>query len=457
MIFEKAKSHGISANSYFVGSDENAFVIDPRRDCSVYIETAAKHGIKITHIFETHRNEDFATGALELANATGAKICHGPGLDWGYGSTLTDNQTFLFGNLRVTALYTPGHTDESVSFVVTDLATGDVPVMVFTGDALFVNDVGRTDLYGPEQTERLAGNLFDSIFRRLLPLGDGVIICPAHGGGSVCGVRIADREESTTGTERRQNPVLHLIQKDDFVKYKLSEKPERPPYFRRMEQVNLAGPRLLGKLPKPPAMPPDVFNKHISDGALIVDTREPAAFGGAHISGAYSIWLEGLAAYAGWVLPYDRPLLLVVDDEPACEKAVRYLVRLGYDSIAGYLAGGIANWYTAGLPIERLELISANELKNMLDRKEDITVLDTRRQEEWEEGHIEGAVHIFVGHLEQRSNEIPKGKPTAVYCSAGYRSGLASSILLRGGQRKVYNVAGGINAWLSSGLNTVKG
>jgi hydroxyacylglutathione hydrolase len=340
---------------------------------------------------------------------------------------------------------------------VTDLATGDVPVMVFTGDALFVNDVGRTDLYGPEQTERLAGNLFDSIFRRLLPLGDGVIICPAHGGGSVCGVRIADREESTTGTERRQNPVLHLIQKDDFVKYKLSEKPERPPYFRRMEQVNLAGPRLLGKLPKPPAMPPDVFNKHISDGALIVDTREPAAFGGAHISGAYSIWLEGLAAYAGWVLPYDRPLLLVVDDEPACEKAVRYLVRLGYDSIAGYLAGGIANWYTAGLPIERLELISANELKNMLDRKEDITVLDTRRQEEWEEGHIEGAVHIFVGHLEQRSNEIPKGKPTAVYCSAGYRSGLASSILLRGGQRKVYNVAGGINAWLSSGLNTVKG
>jgi hydroxyacylglutathione hydrolase len=457
MIFKRVKSEGIAANSYLIGSGENAFVIDPRRDCQDYLDIARQEDLIINHIFETHRHEDFAVGSIELAHITGATIYHGPGLHWGYGVTLRDGQTFSIGHLKVTVICTPGHTDESVCYVIADHATGRSPVIVFTGDTLFVNDVGRTDLYGESQVSRLAENLFNSIFNRLLPLGDGVIICPAHGGGSICGAHIAGRDESSIGIERIQNPVLRITEKEDFVKYKMSEDPEPPPYFKRMEQDNLDGPPLLGNLPVPLALQPEGFNNKIKEGAIVLDTRDPSSFGGAHIAGAYSIWLEGLPSFAGWVLPYDQPLLLVADNEQYLEKAVRYLIREGYDDIAGYLKGNIESWYSAGLPIESLKLISANDLKAMLDRKEDITVLDVRKQKEWEEGHIERAMHIFVGHLMDKLSQIPKEKPTVVHCSAGYRSGLAASILLRAGYSDLYNVAGGINAWISSGLPIIRG
>jgi hydroxyacylglutathione hydrolase len=457
MIFKRVKSEGIAANSYLIGSGENAFIIDPRRDCQIYLDIARQEDLIINHIFETHRHEDFAVGSIELAHITGATMYHGPGLHWGYGVTLRDGQIFSIGHLKVTVMHTPGHTDESVSYVITDLATGGSPIMVFTGDTLFVNDVGRTDLYGESQVSRLAENLFNSLFNRLLPLGDGVIICPAHGGGSICGTHIAGRDESSIGIERIQNPVLRITKKEDFVKHKMSEDPETPPYFKRMEQDNLCGPALLGNLPVPLALQPEEFNNKIKEGAIVLDTRDPSSYGGAHIAGAYSIWLEGLPSFAGWVLPYDQPLVLVADNEQYLEKAVRYLVREGYDNIAGYLKGNIENWYSAGLPIESLKLISANDLKAMLDRGEDMTVLDVRKQKEWEEGHIEGAMHIFVGHLMDQLSQIPKEKATVVHCSAGFRSGLAASILLRAGYSDLYNVAGGINAWISSGLPIVRG
>jgi hydroxyacylglutathione hydrolase len=457
MIFKRIKSEGIAANSYLIGSGGNAFVVDARRDCQVYLDFARQEGVTINHIFETHRHEDFAVGSIELAHITGATIYHGPGLQWGYGVTLKDGQIFSIGHLKVTVMHTPGHTDESVSYVITDLATGGSPVMVFTGDTLFINDVGRTDLYGDNQVRRLAENLFNSIFNRLLPLGDGVIICPAHGGGSICGVHIAGRDESSIGIERLQNPVLRFTKKEDFVKYKMSESPEKPPYFKRMEQENLLGPPLLGNLPVPTALEPQEFNNKIKNGAIILDTRAPSSFGGAHIAGSCSIWLDGLPSFAGWVLPYDKSLVLVVDDEQHLETAVRYLVREGYDNIASYLKGNMESWYSAGLPIESLKLVSATDLKAMLDRNYDVTVLDVRKQNEWDAGHIEGAVHIFVGHLIDKLSQIPKEKPIVVHCSAGYRSGLASSILLRAGYSEIYNVAGGISAWISSGLPVVKG
>jgi hydroxyacylglutathione hydrolase len=237
MILKRIKSEGISANSYLIGSGTNAFIIDPRRDCQVYLDIAKQENLTINHIFETHRHEDFAVGSIELAHITRATIYHGPGLPWGYGVTVKDGDIFSIGHLKLIILHTPGHTDESVSYVVTDLATGGSPVIVFTGDTLFVNDVGRTDLYGENQVSRMAENLFNSIFNRLLPLGDGVIICPAHGGGSICGVHIASRDESSIGIERLQNPVLRKTKKEDFVKFKLSENPEKPPYFKHMEQV----------------------------------------------------------------------------------------------------------------------------------------------------------------------------------------------------------------------------
>jgi hydroxyacylglutathione hydrolase len=453
MIFERIKSEGIAHNSYLIGSKSDAAVIDPRRDCQIYVELAQQHGLKIKHIFETHRNEDYVIGSLELNNLTRAEIYHGPGLEWKYGNTLRDSQEFQVGGLGLTAIHTPGHTDESMSYTVTDFSSGEATVMVFTGDALFVGDVGRTDLYGPKEASRLASNLYDSIFNKLLPLGDGAILCPAHGAGSVCGLNIANRDESTLGIERAQNPLLQKG-RDDFIKYKMAEQPERPYYFRRMEKYNLEGPPLLGCMPLPSPLTPTEFQEGIAKGAVVVDTSEPAAFGGAHIKGAYSIWLEGLPVFAGWVLSYDTPILLVLEDQSHLERAVRYLIRAGYDQITGYLKDGTEGWYNAGFPTESLPLLSVHQLKDKIDRGEELLVLDTRGQDEWDSGHIKGSLHIYVGHLEQRLAEVPRDRPVAVICNVGHRAGLGASILLRAGYQDIYNVLGSVKAWVAAGFPT---
>lgn len=452
MIFERIKSYGIAHNSYLIGSGNDAAAIDPRRDCQIYVDLSQQHGLKIRHILETHRNEDYVIGSVELNNMTGAEIHHGPGLNWKYGNTLRDGQEFQIGNIKLTAIQTPGHTDESMSYAVTDLSSGEAVIMVFTGDALFVGDVGRTDLYGADETPRLASRLYDSIFNRLLPLGDWVILCPAHGAGSVCGMHISDRDESTLGIERLQNPVLQIKNKEDFVKYKLAEKPELPPYFRQMEKYNLEGPPLLGCMPLPAPLTPREFRAEMEKGTSVIDASEPAAFGGAHIKGAYSIWLGGLPVFAGWMLPYDKPILLVLEDQRHLEKAVHHLIRVGYDRIVGYLKDGTEGWYNAGFPTESLPLLSVHELKVKLDRHEGLLVLDTRGQDEWDSGHITGALHIYVGHLEQRLAEVPKDRPVAVICNVGHRAGLAASILLRAGYQKVYNVLGSMKAWIGAGF-----
>lgn len=448
MIFERIKSKGLAHNSYFIGSEEEAVVIDPRRDCDVYIDLAQREEVTIRYIFETHRNEDYVIGSKELSSLTGAEIFHGPGLNWGYGTTLHDGAVFHIGNLKLTALHTPGHTDESMSYVLADRSTSEDPVMVFTGDALFVGDVGRTDLYGPAEAPRLAGALYDSIFNKILPLGDSVILCPAHGAGSVCGRNISERDESTIGIERAHNPVLQLINKEDFIEYKVSERHEQPPYFREMERYNLEGAPLLGKLPTPSPLTPIKFKNEMERGAVVVDTRTPPAFGGAHIKGSYSIWLDGLPTYAGWVLSYEKPVLLVLESSDYLEKAVRYLVRLGYDNIAGYLKGGISAWYDSGCMVEHLGLSTVHELKQKLDSHEDILVLDVRDDTEWREGHIKDALHIYVGQLQSRLSEIPRDRPLSIVCNVGYRASLAASILLRAGYPNVCcDVLGSMRAW----------
>jgi len=450
VIFERVKSEGIAQNSYLIGSESEAAVIDPRRDCQVYLDLAQRRGLNIKHILETHRNEDYVVGSLELNSLTGAAIYHGPGLDWGYGHTLRDGQEFRVGSLRLTAIHTPGHTRESMSYALADLSSGEATVMVFTGDALFVGDVGRTDFYGPEQTPALASSLYDSIFNRLLTLGDGVILCPAHGAGSVCGVNIAERDESTLGIERVQNPMLQK-RKDDFVKYKVAERLEMAPYFRQMEKYNLEGPPLLKGLPVPSPLAPVEVRKEMEKGAVVIDTRGPAAFGGAHIKGSLSVWLEGLPVFAGWILDYDRPILLVLEEERSPEQAVRYLVRAGYDRIAGYAGGGVEAWYKAGYPVGRLQILAAHELKAKMDRGEQLTVLDVRAGSEWAEGHIKGATHIYVGQVPETLNQMPREEAVAVICRSGHRAGIAASVLLRGGWREVYNVLGGMEAWVAAG------
>lgn len=458
MIFHRIKSGGIAHNSYFIGLDGKAAVIDPRRDCEVYLDLARRHEMSITHILETHRNEDYVVGSKELAVLAGAEVYHGAGLAWGYGMNVHDGDTFDIGGLRLSALATPGHTGESVSYALTDLDSGSATVMVFTGDTLFVNDAGRTDLFGPEKAVELAEALYESIHQKLLPLGDGVILCPGHGAGSVCGVNIADRDESTLGIERMQNPLLRFENKEAFVAFKSAEKLERPRYFRKMEVYNLEGPPLLGRLPAPHALSASEFrDRTCGEGeVVVVDTRLSASFGGAHLEHSYNIWLDGLPVFGGWVLPYNTPLLLVTETQDDVEQAVRYLVRAGYDSIRGYLSGGIEQWYEAGFPVGKLPLLSVKELKERLEKQDGTVVLDVRDDNEWDAGHIEDALHIYVGHLEDRIAEIPRDRPVAVMCTVGHRASLGASILLREGFTNVANVLGGETAWNTAGYPLVK-
>jgi hydroxyacylglutathione hydrolase len=456
MIFERIKSEGLAHNSYFIGSRSEAAVIDPRRDVCIYLQRCQELGMQVRYIFETHRNEDYLGGALQLNHETHAEIYHGPGLDWKFGTTIRDGQEFRIGKIALKAIHTPGHTDESTSYVLIDSASGDSPIMVFCGDSLFIGDTGRIDLYGPAQSQRLAASLHESIFEKLLPLGDGVILCPAHGAGSVCGMNIADRDESTIGIEKLQNPFLALKDKKSFVNRKVAEQPETPPYFARMEKNNQAGQPLLSCSSLPPPLTASRFKAEMEKGAVVVDTGYPVSFGGAHIKGAYSIWLEGLAEFAGWVLPYDKPILLVLEDRRRLEDAITYLIRLGYDNVIGYLKDGMEGWYNAGLPLENLPLLSVHQLKDKLDRGEELTVLDARGQSEWDSGHISGSRHIYVGHVEQQSQTLPRDRPVAAVCSVGHRAGLAASILLRSGFDRVYNVPGSVTAWRAAGYPLTK-
>ncbi|MBN1461034.1 MAG: MBL fold metallo-hydrolase, partial [Armatimonadetes bacterium] len=246
MFIERVHSPGLAHISYFVGGHDKAAVIDPRRDVEVYVELARQHGLRITHIFETHRNEDYVIGSRELAEITPAKIYHGDQLPFEYGVAVSEGDGFDLDGLRLGVLETPGHTHESICVTLADLSSSEEPVGVFTGDVLFVGDVGRTDFI-----EDGAELLHKSLFEKLLPLGDHVIFHPAHGAGSVCGGHLSAREFSTIGYERRHNPALQHIEQRDFIDFKQAEQHYVPPYFRRMEQQNLAGPDLLGGLPEP--------------------------------------------------------------------------------------------------------------------------------------------------------------------------------------------------------------
>lgn len=387
MILVPIKSEGLAHISYFLGKGSEAAVIDPRRDCQVYLDLAQQHEMSIGYIFETHRNEDYVIGSMELANLTDAQILHGHATPFLYGNKVHDGDRFDLGGMELRAIETPGHTVDSITYALSD-RPGEDPVALFTGDTILVGDVGRTDLYGQGETARMAGLLFDSIFGRLLPLGDEVIVFPAHGEGTICGGHVSDRETTTLGIERAHDPALQNTTQERFVAYKVAEHHYTPPYFRRTEEYNLKGPPLLGRLPAPSALNVDTFREQMEAGAIVIDTRMPADFGGAHIPGSYSIWLAGLPNFAGWVLPYDQPLLLVGKDYAEAEQAVRYLVRLGYDWVVGYLRGGAMEWFDAAQPTRHLELLTVQELRERLLGRGGTLVLDVRSDAEWQEGHI---------------------------------------------------------------------
>ena len=264
MLFERFESAGLAHYSYLVGDGDQAVVIDPRRDCDAYVEAARQAGKRITHILETHRHEDYVVGSVELASRSGATVLRSAHdeLAYGYGETIRDGQPLSIGRLRLTALHTPGHTLGHAGYLLHD--PGGAPWILFSGDALFAGDVGRTDFYGPERLEEMTGLLYDSLFRTILPLGDGVLLCPAHGAGSACGTAIAERMWTTIGLERRLNPKLQFAERAEFVE-RVGRMRDYPPYFRTMERLNLEGPPLLGSLPALPLLSPEAFAARARD------------------------------------------------------------------------------------------------------------------------------------------------------------------------------------------------
>ena len=455
MFFKRLKMPGMGQNSYVLGCGEGrAVVIDPRRDVDEYLRLARENDLSIDYILETHRQEDFEFGSATLAEMTGAKIVSGHHELFGQTDIkLKDGEELEVGTTRFVVLETPGHTPESVTYAVYVESAGDKCWGAFTGDALFVGDTGRTDLPDADKTGENAGILYDSIHAKIVPLGDQALLYPAHGSGSSCGANISDRDDSTLGLEKETNPVF-TQNRGEFVDHKLAEKMARPPYFRHMEEVNLLPGRPLPSPAPFRILQPKEFQACMEEG-LVIDTRSPEAFAGAHIASSYNIWLDGMPAYGGWIADENARVFLVVDSAEDMEKAIMSLARIGIDNVAGVLLSGVETWREQGLPIEMLATTSALETANWLEQGH-IHVLDVRDEYEWNEKHIPGAEHQFVGHLENNLPKLPKDSEIVVHCNVGHRSGVAVSILKRHGFSRVHNMLGGITAWEALDLPLVK-
>lgn len=450
MFFQRLKTPGLGQNSYVLGCGEGlAVVVDPRRDVDEYLRLARENDLSIAYVLETHRQEDFEYGSRTLAKLTGARIlsgCHEL-----FGDTdvkLKDGEALEVGTTRIVALETPGHTPESVTYAVYVEDAGEKCWGAFTGDALFVGDTGRTDLPDPQKTGENAGILYDAVHSKIAPLGDQTLLYPAHGSGSACGGNISDRDDSTIGIEKGTNPVFKKSRKE-FVEHKLAEKMARPPYFSHMEQVNLLPGRPM-PAPSYHVLQPKDFQKRMKEG-LVIDTRSPEAFAGAHIPGSYNIWLEGLPAFGGWIANENTRIFLIVEGAGKIDQAVKSFARIGIDTVAGVLTSGVETWREQGLPIESIATTSAAQTAEWMQQGR-VHVLDVRDEYEWNEKHIPGAVHQYVGDLEENLPQLPKESEIVVHCSVGHRSGVAVSILKRHGYTGLYNMLGGMTAWEKLGL-----
>jgi hydroxyacylglutathione hydrolase len=454
--FQKIQSPGLSHTSYYISDSGEACVIDPRRDAQKYIKLAEEDNSTILFIFETHRNEDYLIGSREIESETDSRIIHGKETPFQYGEGIADGETFKVGRFKIQSHHTPGHTPEHMCYSLYDTINSDEDaLLVFTGDTLFIGDVGRTDLPGLDIKQEMSGKMYDSIHEKILPLGDHVLLYPAHTAGSICGSNISDRTLSTLGYEKMSNPQLSLS-RGEFIENRLNNEMYRPPYFRRMEEWNLEGPPLLREQPEPEALGIKEFEDELEkEENIVLDTRQPDAFAGSHIPDSLNIWLGGVSFYPGWVIGYEENILLLSDRPKDNKTAITYLHRIGYDDIAGYLNADLRGWRNKGKPIDYIGTVSATEAKKIIENNKAI-LLDVRSREEWERGHVKGATHIYIGHLEDNLEKLPKVKPIISTCGWGGRGGIGASILKRNDFEPVYNLLGGMRAWSTMGYPMVQ-
>ena len=436
--------------SYLVGSEGIAAVIDPQRDVDIYLDAAKQKGLKIEHIIETHLHADFVSGHHELAQRTEGRIYLGGGSGATFPHTaVKDGDSLQFGHCRFDFLTTPGHTVESICIAMTDLGESSQPKALFTGDTLFVGDVGRPDLSAEHTPQELAAMLYHSLHDKLLKFPDETQIYPAHGAGSLCGRQMSSERSSTIGKERRTNYALQAGTCEDFIHLLTDGLPPRPEYFGRDVELNRQGAAALDQIPPPvPVRAPEVFRLQ-AEGAIVLDTRPAMQFAVAHVPGSIHIGLSGqYASWAARILGLDKRIILVGEDADHLRESQMRLARVGIENVQAYLEDGIGGWIASGYELDYIPQISVQEFSDLLEKEKDhVAILDVREPGEVEAGAMENSVRIPLGQLPDRTAELPRGKLLVVHCKGGYRSSIATSILRRAGFRDIADLTGGFDAW----------
>ncbi|HXT63788.1 MAG TPA: MBL fold metallo-hydrolase [Pyrinomonadaceae bacterium] len=457
MYFKQFYLGCLAHASYLIGSDGEAAVVDPQRDVDQYIEEAAAQNLKIKYIIETHLHADFVSGHRELAARTGAEIVFGEKAGAAFPHrAVKDSDELKLGGAKLSIMETPGHTPESICVLVTDTEDADEAAKVLTGDTLFIGDVGRPDLAGGKgyTPQTMAAMMYDTLHNKLLKLDDAVEVYPAHGAGSMCGKNLSSETSSTIGQQRQFNYALQPMSKDEFVRMMTDDLPAAPAYFPKDAEINRTGASPLSELPTLQALTPAEVSQRAHPGEMVLDVRSAADFGAAHVPGSLNIGLGGqFASWAGTLIPMQTPLVIVAESEEKAKEAQTRLARVGLENVKGYLAGGIDAWQTAGLEVMTLPQISVAELKELIESRSDLQVIDVRRPGEYESGHAPRAVTAPLANLADNapSLELDATKPTAVICAGGYRSSAATSILQPLGFTNLLNVSGGTSAWIKAG------
>jgi len=424
-------------NASFVVTDKKrgvAVVIDPRRDVDAYLKRADALGVEVTHALDTHLHNDFVSGRRELQAETGTNI-----------GELKPGGELKVGSITMRAIHTPGHTPDHLSYL---LVEGKRPRALFSGGAVMVGAIARTDLLGPHLAVHLAMEALRTLQVRLRGLPDDIAVYPTHGSGSFCGTGGRSGHETTLGAERKTNPFFQTTEVMQFLARALNQQ-RYPTYYRDMAAINQAGAPLLGRHPDPPArLAAAEVAELIDAGAAVVDIRPGRDYDRGHIPGSYSIGLDGpWSAWVGWLVARGRQIVLAGGTDAQQLEAQRQLYRIGFDTIAGALDGGMDAWQSSGGEVSTFETVDVEDMAAWILSAEPMTVVDTRDEHEWSAGHVPGAVHIYVPDVPHRAGEVPPEAPVAVHCASGYRAGIAASLLEQAGLKRIIHVNGPYSDW----------
>ena len=466
MFFQHIFDKSLAQASYFIGCQKAgvAMVIDPKRDVDTYLEIAKQNNMVITHVAETHIHADFLSGSRELATMTGAKVYLSDegGEGWLYEfphEGLKNNDEITVGNLIFEVIHTPGHTPESISFLLTDTPASPEPVILFTGDFVFVGDVGRPDLL--EKAAGIVGTkdegakqMYASI-NKFSTLPDFLQVWPGHGAGSACGKALGAVPSTTVGYEKIRNWAFqHQNDEPGFVKYLLEDQPEPPKYFAMMKHLNKVARPLLTEVPKVPKLAAAAFQNAMDAGSKLIDTRPKADFAAGFIKGSINIQgNNAFATWCGWFMNYQEPIILIASDAQI-EDLTRKLMRIGLDNVVGYV-NSLDIWVEMGHNLEKSNIITTHEFEQYLN-DDGYQKFDIRGLTDYNDGHIAGVEHLFLGTIEQRLDQIDKSKPAIVHCQSGDRSAICYSLLVKHGFENILNYSESINGWLKAGHQLVK-